>query len=340
MATRSPRHPAPGPGRRYEDGWAPLTFDIPAEWWSGTDTMQTERTRARRRSIVRDNAKAVYRRAIRAGEAWRVRRFVALVGVAYPTMAGVFPSRAAETVKPIIDAGSDLRLWEDDDATHRCATIYFQMPTPAPAGHYLLTLFVLPVPATPPVYQVAGGLGSQVAGAWSPIPRRDRPDGWQGRTVKLAVPHRLWLSSNLTDSDLVARQHGAHKASRWGDGTAFGIRERVSDGLGALVRRQCGGSVPTLGRCMVIAGIGYPGGVGRDQADPDNCAESVNVALRSMIDPAACRAVAYYRVPVDAAPGTHGMWLTVLPLPPGGQVASLVGGSVADAWSAHGRMWP
>lgn len=108
------------------DGYT-LTLHIPVEWFSGTDTLQSERLRARRRKWVRDDARAEWKRLKRNKVAYKVERFVALIGVAAPEETALaFPSRAAETVKPIIDAGTDAGLWPDDDSTHRCSTIYFR----------------------------------------------------------------------------------------------------------------------------------------------------------------------------------------------------------------------
>ena len=89
------------------NGFPPVTFDIPAEWWSGTDTLQTERRRASRRAMVKEYARRIWGKAIKEGNAWHVKRYVAVIGVAYPRRKGVFPARAAETVKPIIDVGTE-----------------------------------------------------------------------------------------------------------------------------------------------------------------------------------------------------------------------------------------
>ena len=71
-------------------------------------------------------------------------RFIALIGVACPSQKNIFPARAAETIKPIIDGGSDARLWDDDDSQHRHSTVYIQLPTPAPANHYRLSVLIIP----------------------------------------------------------------------------------------------------------------------------------------------------------------------------------------------------
>lgn len=115
----NPRKPA-----NYKRGGYAHEFTIPIEWWSTTDTIQTERMRARRRAWVRDYAKNEWRNLKKTGKAWKVERFIALIGVACPSQKNIFPARAAETIKPIIDGGSDARLWDDDDSQHRHSTVY------------------------------------------------------------------------------------------------------------------------------------------------------------------------------------------------------------------------
>ena len=73
----------------------------------------------------------------------------------------IFPARAAETIKPIIDGGSDARLWDDDDSQHRHSTVYIQLPTPAPANHYRLSVLIIPVPESMPKYQITSRLASE-----------------------------------------------------------------------------------------------------------------------------------------------------------------------------------
>ena len=57
------------------DGYT-LTLHIPVEWFSGTDTLQSERLRARRRKWVRDDARAEWKRLKRNKVAYKVERFV------------------------------------------------------------------------------------------------------------------------------------------------------------------------------------------------------------------------------------------------------------------------
>lgn len=187
--------------------------------------MQTERLRAQRRAWVRDYAKNEWRTMKENGQAWKVERFIALIGVAYPSRSNIFPARAAETVKPIIDAGRDAKLWDDDDSQHRHSTVYIQLPEPAPPNHYRLTVIIIPVPDKLPKYQITSRLAANIEKHWRQ--QSELPDWHDGYSVSFTVPDKQWITSNFTDSDLMARQKGARKASTWGRGTNLGIRERV-----------------------------------------------------------------------------------------------------------------
>lgn len=328
--------------RRQRGGYV-LDLTIPIEWWSGTDTTQTEVTRARRRAWVRDYAKAEWRNLKKTGRAWKVERFLALIAVSYPSGGAVFPARAAETVKPIIDGGSDARLWDDDDSSHRHSTIYIQLPdTGEHPNSYRLTVFIIPVSDRNPVYQVTGGLAEACARHWKTV--KDKPAWPEGYVVKFDIGDRLWITSNLTDSDLAARQHGARKARTWGTGRTFGTREKITRRLRQHALEQwrhqpyCG-----YEEFIVIAGIGYPYGV--KQADPDNCAETVNTILNAGTDAGAwrgvtskhCKGVAFFRLPNLRDGGHHTVTLFVIPVPRGFQLAEAVADSAEASWTEHDR---
>lgn len=325
-----------------ERGGYGLTLTIPVEWWSGTDTIQTETRRAQRRHWVRSYAKAEWRSLKKAGRAWMVERFVALIVVAYPTTGEIFPARAAETVKPIIDAGSDAKLWPDDDSAHRCSTVYIQDANPAPANYYRLHVIIIPVSDRNPRYQIAGELSKALLHEWDES--SDRPLWDNGYGVSFTIPDKLWITSNYTDSDLVARQNGARKASTWGRGRTFGIREKVGRALEAhalaswSLQAYCG-----YERFIVIACIAYPYGV--DRADPDNAAETVNGILKSGIQAGAwhditskhCKGVAFLRLPNLRMGGRHEVKLMVLPVPESFQIAAAIPQSAQATWLEHDR---
>ena len=181
----NPRRPA-----NYKRGGYAHEFTIPIEWWSTTDTIQTERMRARRRAWVRDYAKNEWRNLKKTGKAWKVERFIALIGVACPSQKNIFPARAAETIKPIIDGGSDARLWDDDDSQHRHSTVYIQLPTPAPANHYRLSVLIIPVPESMPKYQITSRLASNIDQHWRNNPN---PPAWHdGYSVSFTIPDKQW----------------------------------------------------------------------------------------------------------------------------------------------------
>ena len=321
-----------------------LDFTIPGVYWSGTDTIQTERSRSGKRHEIRMLARKTIREAKKQGRAWKVNRFMVLVGVAYPRMGDVTPSRAAETVKPIIDAGTDCRLWPDDDAWHRCATIYFQLSEPASRGNYHLRLFILPVPDSNPVFQPVGGLSQEIEKEWKPV--ASKPDGWGGYVIQFRIPNRLWISSNLTDSDLKARQQGAHKSTTWGRGGAFGQREKTTRDLMRLALSQW--KRQTYWGCeryLILAGISYTDNVGYTEADPDNCAETVNAILQSGIDARAwhgtqykyCRGVVFHRSAMASTGGYHYVTLRVIPVPETFQLALATALSVENGWVEYDR---
>lgn len=326
-------------------------FDIPAEHWSATDMIQSETMRARRRRYIRRELAIRQWRALkRAGVAHRCDRYVVAVGVAYPRMHGVTPSFAAETVKPIVDAGTDAGLWPDDDATHRCCTVYYQLPEPAPRGHYLLNVLILPVPMSRPKYQPTEEIARAAAATWDGMPAGERPDGYGGyRSIHAVVPNRLWITSNITDSDLLAIQKGARRSRKWGSPAALGVREKVSDGLERLLVREWRRNPHwPVERYAILAGIAYAPNVDVDDADPDNAAESVNVMLRAGLDPTVdawdgtdgrrCKAIGFYRWPKDCRPGTHEIHLTVLPVPDGFHILTALKGSWEGSWREHEKL--
>ena len=331
----------PARPKNWREGYT-LTLTIPIEWWSGTDTIQTEVRRSDRRAAVREKAKEAWRDLKKQGLAWKVNRFIALIAVSYPKQGNIFPARAAETVKPIIDAGSDAKLWDDDDSRHRHTTIYIQLPTRNPHA-YTLKIFIIPVPDRQPIYQITGGLAQTVSDEWRQSGQR-LPAWYDGYTVTFDIPDRLWVTSNYTDSDLAARQRGARKSRTWGDGKSFGIREQVISRLIDASLQQwkrqpyCG-----YERFIVIAGVGYPHGV--DRADPDNAAESVNAIMEAGTLAGAwhdttfrhCKGVAFFRLPNLPVGGRHRVKLLVIPVPDDFQLSKALADSATDAWTEHDR---
>lgn len=306
----------PPKGLNPWDGYS-ATFLIPVNLYVTTRSQLTELARANRRRQIRSYARTVWKETIGLG-AWRVGHYVALISVPESS-----PSLAAETIKPIIDAGTDCGLWPDDDAYHRKSTVYTFDPHPRKGGVVRITVSVLPVAAD---YQIPLGLGTLIT----------RLSGKEaGYSIGFHIPNRLWVTSNLTDSDIKARQSGAHKAGKgqWGKGKANGVRERILS-----LQRQAAMSVwasqkpPTLSHATVVAGVGYALGVDKTQADPDNAAETVTNMLAAAVeagilegdDSTHISLLAYYRLPVAAQGGWHDVQLAVFPTPTGFQPAAAV----------------
>lgn len=321
-----------------------LTITIPVEWWSGTDTIQTEKTRALRRARIRRYAKDKWRNLKTMRQAWKVERFLAVVTVSAPHGGSVFPARAAETVKPIIDAGSDVRLWDDDDSLHRHSTIYLQSPIEAPSGCYLLDILIIPISDENPQYQITGGLAASVVGMWRNVPMDERPAWYDGYEVRFSIPDRIWITSNYTDSDLQARQQGRRKADTWGRDDAFGVREKVVSQLVSYAE-ECWQRQPYCGyaKYVVIASVAYPYGVA--QADPDNAAETVNAILKAGTNVGAwhgvtsdcCKGVAFVRSKNLNHGGRHLVRLLVFPVPDGFQMLDAIADSADASWAEHDR---
>lgn len=329
------------PSRKGDrEGYAAV-FTIPAQWWMVTDGVQSERARARTRHTLRVHARDTWRALARRGAAWHVDRFLAVIGVQYPHGRHGFPAEAAETVKPIIDAGTDVGLWTDDDSTHRCSTIYHMMPGESAGDAHVLTVLIIPVPARAPVYVAPRDINRRLLAA--------DPTGYGAGSVTMRVPFRLWVTSNLTDSDLAARQHGRRKASTWGSWKAYGVRASVADALGERARvaweRNSMPPVP-WDSYIVFAGVGYASDV---NADPDNAAETVNRILHAGVEarmlpavtPDRLKAVVFFRLAGRADPGMHDVKLYAVRIPRGVQWLDCLADSVRDSWDEwdgrHGR---
>lgn len=263
----------------------------------------TERERARRRHQIRAYARTIWGDLVRQG-AWRVEHYVALI-----SLPDSRPSLAAETIKPIIDAGTDCGLWPDDDAYHRKSTIYTVDPHPPEEASMRITVSILPVSSA---YQIPLSMGRLMG----------RLQADSGYTIGFQLPARLWVTSNLTDSDIMARQHGACKASdsMWGRGLASGQREQILTQVKTAARQVWEReNPPAHSHVIVVAGVGYSRSVEKAEADPDNSAETVTTLISAATPKYLTQVdlLAYYRLPVHATGGTHTVQLLVFPTPSG-----------------------
>ena len=161
--------------------------------------------------------------------------------------------------------------------------------------------------------------------------------------MSFTIPDKQWITSNYTDSDLIARQNGERKSATWGRGGSFGIRERVRAQLIELAFQQWERQAyRPYERFAIIAGIAYPYGV--KTADPDNAAETVNTILHSGtrigawpdVNSQHCRGVAFVRLP-NLMTGNHMVRLFVFPVPENFQMAQSIAESSIDAWGEHDR---
>lgn len=129
--------------RTRMDGWT-LEFSIDRIDWMRLGATESEETRARKRARLRRHiGRKAFMEARKEKTIWRVGRFVLLVGVYDPVEQDrTIPDYACETVKPLVDAGTDAKLWADDDADHRVNTTYFAMRDRWGDGRYHLTFIV------------------------------------------------------------------------------------------------------------------------------------------------------------------------------------------------------
>ena len=124
-----------------------VEFHIPTEHFMSSLTKVSSTTRARHRAWIRRYARRVWRAAIEAG-AYRTERFVALAMVQWPGPS-IYPAMScAETLKPVIDAGTDERLWPDDDNSHCRATVFMEAPGLSAYG-VTMWVYIIPVGRIP-----------------------------------------------------------------------------------------------------------------------------------------------------------------------------------------------
>lgn len=107
-----------------------VRFDISDQWFMTTVDSDSVDARARARRRLRRWGRGVWRDAIAQG-ARLVDRFCMVVAIGGRTES---PVLACETLKPLVDAGTDEGLWADDNPFHRVATLYMRDPTEAPPG--------------------------------------------------------------------------------------------------------------------------------------------------------------------------------------------------------------
>lgn len=207
-------------------------MDVPVALWMTTTGGEDVTVRARTRARLRRMGRAAWQRALELG-ARPVDRFMLTVAVAGRGRES--PVLAAETVKPLVDAGTDMGLWPDDDPWHRVVTCYIRDPEPRRWPRVTLSVTALGMDEHAPTCLLAR--------VHDPV----------GLVRGLTIPDADWLTSNMRlDADERRGRQSRimrHAAPLW-NGVRFD------------------------GSCCVACGVRYPDARREYKGDPDNTAES------------------------------------------------------------------
>lgn len=287
------------------DGWS-IRFDIPQDRWIALGAAESEETRAHQRAWLRRRLGAVrFNEEKHRNTVWRVNRFVLLVGVCSPVDGvNLVPSYACEVVKPLVDAGTDAKLWFDDDALHRTNTTYFAMRDQWHDGRYHVLFIVLPITAD---FEANRALAAYY-----------RTRHIAAHTLHFNIPHRLWLTSNFNDSDLLARQKGSH---------VYGSKRRFIGNVSPENRKALRGNLMAFVTqrwkdytrlhidtdYVTVAGVSYPS---HNDSDPDNATETIACILGAGLVlgklpsiTGTCGEVSIYKCSERSMPSYHGVTL-------------------------------
>ena len=253
-----------------------VCFDVSRELWMTTVSRESPDARRRKRGRLRAWAGGVWRAARRSGVARPVDRYVLLVSVAGRRES---PVLAAETVKPLIDAGTDRGVWPDDDPFHRIMTCYLTDPAPTTGGAARIRLTVVAYGGDP--------LGLLL----------DRAGACRAARVHATVGADDWLTSNMV-------LDGRERERRQG--------RIVAEGRRAWRGRSVGAHAAVA--CMVR----YPDGRDRYKGDPDNTAETATAVWGAgaldRLCPASPSLFAFLLADGRSRPGTHELDMLVLAL--------------------------
>lgn len=272
-----------------------VEFMVSGMNWLTTVGDEDSDRRARTRARLRAYGRGVWARAKQHG-AHPVCTYMLLVLVGGRAES---PVLAAETLKPLIDAGTDEGMWPDDDPAHRVMTLYAPDPRRLAAGVASIHMLVVPVPHS--------------WGGWSALDwLLDTVHAGMGAMRMLAIGDADWLTSNmrLPQAQRKARQTRVMRQARpvWSDGVRLGA--------------QVG----------VVCAVSYPDT--RYYGDPDNTAETATalygagVALGAA--PPIPRVFAFILDPEQCAGHTHVMRLLCFAMPQGVDVVDRVVGCAPD----------
>ena len=251
------------------NGLRPYTvrFTVSASLWMTTTGDEDKTERKRRRGRLRAYGRQVWRETKTAG-APRVNRYMMLVTVGGRRES---PVLAAETLKPLIDAGTDEGLWPDDDPYHRVMTCYLRDPRPLPGGRAELFIWVIPLgPDTDPLTRLLA-----------------RMPGSKATLATATFGEDSWLTSNMrmTARERKTMQTRAMRACRnvW----------KASPGMD----------------CGVVCQVRYPDSRREYKGDPDNVAETATamwgVGVLDGLLPASPSIFCFMLADGESEPGHH-----------------------------------
>lgn len=257
-----------------------VRFTVGPQLWMTTVGDEDVTERKRHRGRLRAWARQVWKQAKQAG-ARPVDRYLMLVTVGGRHES---PVLAAETLKPIIDAGTDEGLWPDDDPYHRAMTCYLKDPRPLPGGKAELYVWVIPLrPDEDPTTRLLSCA----------------PDA-KGLAMRLEFPDRAWLTSNmrLTAPERKRKQEACMRIARPGwRGRSIGAHAGV------------------------LVAVRYPDSRPQFKGDPDNTAETATAiwgagALEGLC-PASPSIFAFTLAQGQSEPGHHEMDVLAFTTPDG-----------------------
>lgn len=257
-----------------------IRFDIPIRLWQTTLDRDDVDERRRKRATLRKIGRMKWAQAKQAG-IQPVGRYMLLI-----TVAGrrENPVLACETVKPLIDAGTDMHIWPDDDPFHRILTCYMRDPLPAPGNRPRITIMIIPIrPRIRPPHCILtlDGLADTRASL-----------------TRLTIPDRDWLTSNmrLTPDEREQRQVRVMRAAA-----------------------QAWPDAHTGPNAAVLCAVRYPDSRDEWQGDPDNTADTATAmwaggaALGRV--PTEPKLFGFYLMEGQAAPHSHDLSMLTLDAP-------------------------
>lgn len=255
-----------------------VRFEISPQLWMTTVDTDTIDQRRKRRGRLRAYGRNVWLAARRYG-AEPCNQYMMLVTVGGRKES---PILAAETLKPLIDAGTDEHLWPDDDPYHRIMTCYLRDPRPMAGGRATIHIWIIPL-----------------HGGEEPVSRLLAcvPDA-RATLARATFNDDMWLTSNmrLTPKERLRRQEQIITISR--------LAWQASPGP----------------YCAVICQVAYPDSRPEYKGDPDNVAETATAMWGSGVMqhllPASPSLFAFTLAAHESAPGTHELAMLAFSTPP------------------------